>query len=68
KRKFGSINIGKSNMFSCNDVNGMCPEYEGIGKKLTVDMDRILDKSKYLNEDAILLFRICSWFLALETL
>ena len=26
-------------MFSFNDVNGMCPECEGLGKKLTVDMD-----------------------------
>ena len=41
----------------------MCPECEGLGKKLTVDMDQILDKSKSLNEGAILLsgFGVGSW-------
>ncbi|MBU3109637.1 ATP-binding cassette domain-containing protein [Clostridium gasigenes] len=65
----GSPYIGKANMFSFNDVNGMCPECEGLGKKLTVDMDMILDKSKSLNEEAILLsgFGVGSWHWKLFT-
>lgn len=67
--RFGSIHLGKANLFSFNDVNGMCPECEGIGKKLTVDMDMILDKSKSLNEGAILLsgFGVGSWHWKLFT-
>ncbi|MGL5642738.1 MAG: excinuclease ABC subunit UvrA, partial [Paraclostridium sp.] len=65
----GSTYIGKANMFSFNDVNGMCPECEGLGKKLTVDMDSILDKNKSLNEGAILLsgFGIGTWHWKLFT-
>lgn len=67
--RFGSTYIGKANMFSFNDVNGMCTECEGIGKKLTVDMDMILDKNKSLNEGAILLsgFGVGSWHWKLFT-
>ncbi|MBU5675701.1 excinuclease ABC subunit UvrA [Alkaliphilus sp. MSJ-5] len=61
--RFGSTYLGKANMFSFNDVNGMCPECEGLGKKLVVNMSEILDKSKSLNEGAILLsgFGVGSW-------
>ncbi len=61
--RFGSTYIGKANMFSFNDVNGMCPECEGLGKKLVPNMDEILDRSKSLNEGAILLsgFGVGSW-------
>ena len=61
--RFGSIYIGKANMFSFNDVNGMCPECQGLGKKLVANMEEILDKSKSLNEGAILLsgFGVGSW-------
>ncbi len=61
--RFGSNYIGKANMFSFNDINGMCPECEGLGKKLVPNMEEIFDKSKSLNEGAILLsgFGIGSW-------
>jgi excinuclease ABC A subunit len=61
--RFGSTYIGKANMFSFNDVNGMCPECQGIGKKLVPNMEEILDRSKSLNEGAILLsgFGVGSW-------
>lgn len=61
--RFGSIHIGKANMFSFNDINGMCPECQGLGKKLVPNMKEILDKSKSLNEGAILLsgFGVGSW-------
>jgi excinuclease ABC A subunit len=61
--RFGSTFIGKANMFSFNDVNGMCPECQGLGKKLVGNMEEILDKSKSLNEGAILLsgYGVGSW-------
>ncbi|NFL54471.1 excinuclease ABC subunit UvrA [Clostridium botulinum] len=61
--RFGSNYIGKANMFSFNDINGMCPECEGLGKKLVPNMEEIFDKSKSLNEGAILLsgFGVGSW-------
>ncbi|WP_434306149.1 ATP-binding cassette domain-containing protein [Clostridium botulinum] len=61
--RFGSNYIGKANMFSFNDINGMCPECEGLGKKLVPNMEEIFDKSKSLNEGAILLsgFGVASW-------
>jgi excinuclease UvrABC ATPase subunit len=61
--RFGSPHIGTANMFSFNDVNGMCPECQGLGKRLVPNMDEILDKNKSLNEGAILLsgYGVGSW-------
>ncbi|MEG0771759.1 excinuclease ABC subunit UvrA [Clostridium sp.] len=61
--RIGVPHIGQRNKFSFNDVSGMCPECEGLGKKLTVDLDKILDKNKSINEGAILLsgFGIGTW-------
>ncbi|MDB1931930.1 excinuclease ABC subunit UvrA [Clostridium tertium] len=61
--RFGSTYIGKANMFSFNDINGMCSECEGLGKKLVPNMDEILDMNRSLNEGAILLsgFGVGSW-------
>ncbi|TGY44216.1 excinuclease ABC subunit UvrA [Clostridium sartagoforme] len=61
--RFGSTYIGKANMFSFNDINGMCGECEGLGKKLVPNMEEIVDMSKSLNEGAILLsgFGVGSW-------
>ncbi|KHF33344.1 UvrABC system protein A [Paenibacillus sp. P1XP2] len=42
-------------MFSFNDPQGMCPECNGIGRSLTVDMGKAVDMSKSLNEGAIML-------------
>lgn len=61
--RFGSKHIGNANMFSFNDVNGMCPDCHGLGKKLIPNMKHILDMNKSLNEGAILLsgFGVGSW-------
>lgn len=45
--------VGAASMFSFNDPLGMCPECNGIGRKLGVDMQKALDKSKSLREGAI---------------
>lgn len=51
----GEPNIGQPYMFSFNDPQGMCPECNGIGRKLSVDMDKALDMTKSLKEGALML-------------
>ncbi|MEC0244245.1 excinuclease ABC subunit UvrA [Paenibacillus chitinolyticus] len=53
--RVGQPYVGQANMFSFNDPQGMCPECNGIGRSLCVDMSKALDKSKSLHEGAILL-------------
>ncbi|MFF5212748.1 excinuclease ABC subunit UvrA [Streptosporangium sp. NPDC000396] len=60
----GTPPAGYSNAFSFNDPAGMCPECEGVGRKTALDVDLALDRSKSLNEGAILLpnFGVGTWF------
>ncbi|MFD0587322.1 ATP-binding cassette domain-containing protein [Paenibacillus sp. GCM10027627] len=53
--RVGQPSIGESHMFSFNDPQGMCPECNGIGRKLGVDMSKAIDMNKSLNEGAIML-------------
>jgi len=61
--RVGSPHVGGVNMFSFNDPQGMCPECNGLGRRLGVDMNKALDLSKSLNEGAILLpdYSVNSW-------
>ncbi|RAV23330.1 ATP-binding cassette domain-containing protein [Paenibacillus contaminans] len=61
--RVGQPYVGHVNMFSFNDPQGMCPECNGIGRRLGVDMSKALDKSKSLNEGAIMLpeYSVSSW-------
>jgi excinuclease UvrABC ATPase subunit len=54
---------GHANVFSFNDPNGMCPNCNGLGRKLGVDLDLFLDRSRSLNEGAILFneYAVDSW-------
>ncbi|MCA9912288.1 MAG: excinuclease ABC subunit UvrA [Anaerolineae bacterium] len=52
--RLGQPFVGYSNSFSFNDPAGMCPECNGLGRKLGVDLDMFLDTSLSLNEGAIL--------------
>jgi excinuclease UvrABC ATPase subunit len=52
--RVGQPSAGNSNIFSFNDPHGMCPECNGIGRKIGVDLDKFLDTSKSLNDGAIL--------------
>src|SRR6516165_2721059 len=62
--RVGQPFVGQSNVFSFNDPQGMCPECNGIGRKIGVDMDAFLDTSKSLNEGAVLFpeFAIDNWW------
>lgn len=53
--RVGQPYVGEAHLFSFNDPQGMCPECNGIGRKLGVDMSKALDMSKSLREGAIML-------------
>lgn len=61
--RVGQPYVGYANMFSFNDPQGMCPECNGIGRKIGVDLDLFLDVSKSLNDGAILFseYAVSSW-------
>ena len=61
--RVGQPHIGQAHMFSFNDPQGMCPECNGIGRKLGVDLGKALDMTKSLNEGAIMLpdYSVNSW-------
>lgn len=50
----GKPHVGNANVFSFNDPKGMCPDCNGLGRKMGVDVDLFLDSSKSLNDGAIL--------------
>ena len=52
--RIGQPFVGYSNVFSFSDPQGMCPECNGIGRKIGVDLDKFLDTSRSLNDGAIL--------------
>jgi excinuclease UvrABC ATPase subunit len=59
----GKPHVGHANVFSFNDPKGMCPNCNGLGRKLGVDLERFVDPSKSLNEGAILFpeYAVDSW-------
>ena len=59
--RIGQPHVGYSNAFSFNDPQGMCPECNGIGRKLGVIADNFLDLSKSLNEGAVQAPVFASW-------
>ena len=61
--RIGQPHVGPTNVFGFNDPQGMCPNCNGLGRKLDVDLDKFLDKSKSLNDGAILFpeYAVDSW-------
>jgi excinuclease UvrABC ATPase subunit len=61
--RVGEPHVGAAFAFSFNTPQGMCPECEGIGKTVQLDLERFLDRSKSLNEGAILHpeFKVGKW-------
>lgn len=52
--RIGKPYSGPAHSFSFNDPLGMCPDCSGIGKETTIQVDKIIDMSKSLNDDAII--------------
>ncbi|WP_394827837.1 ATP-binding cassette domain-containing protein [Pendulispora albinea] len=61
--RVGQPYVGPAYAFSFNTPQGMCPECEGIGKTVQVDLSKLLDRSKSLNGGAILHpeFKVGKW-------
>lgn len=59
--RIGQPAVGASNVFSFNDPQGMCPECNGIGRKLGIITDTFIDYSKSLNEGAVQAPGFAAW-------
>ncbi|MGW0736385.1 ATP-binding cassette domain-containing protein [Streptomyces sp. NPDC002851] len=61
--RLGTPHIGTSGAFSFNLPEGMCPECEGLGQVSDIDLDQLVDRSKSLNEGALLIpgYAVDSW-------
>jgi excinuclease UvrABC ATPase subunit len=59
--RIGQPFIGYSNAFSFNDPQGMCPECNGLGRKMGVNSESFLDMSRSLNEGAVQVPVFSSW-------
>jgi excinuclease UvrABC ATPase subunit len=53
--RYGEPSAGQPSSYSFNDPKGMCPECEGLGRTLRPDLDLMLDRTRSLDEGAILL-------------
>jgi excinuclease UvrABC ATPase subunit len=53
--RYGEPSAGPPSSYSFNDPKGMCPECEGLGRTLRPDLDLMLDRTRSLDEGAILL-------------
>lgn len=51
--RIGKPFVGYSDVFSFNNPAGMCAPCQGLGKIEAIDIERLLDKGKSLNEGAI---------------
>lgn len=62
--RVGQPFVGYSYVFSFNDPAGMCPGCDGIGSKVEIDINKFIDRSKSLNEGAILhpSFSVGTWY------
>lgn len=62
--RLGKPFIGPSFLFSFNHPEGMCPHCHGLGKKVQVDIDMLIDKDKSIYEGAVLYpgMQVGSWF------
>lgn len=56
--------IGPSFFFSYNHPEGMCPRCQGLGKRIRVDADLLLDRSKSLRDGAMTHpdYKVGGWF------
>lgn len=61
--KIGTPHIGPAWNFSFNDPHGMCKTCEGIGRLVTLDIEKAIDRDKSLNEGAILMpgYTVGTW-------
>src|SRR5690242_17854012 len=59
--RIGKPYVGYANAFSFNDPQGMCLECNGLGRKIGVDPEVLVDKTKSLNEGAVIAPWLSGW-------
>ncbi|HEX7737950.1 MAG TPA: excinuclease ABC subunit UvrA [Ktedonobacteraceae bacterium] len=59
--RLGQPHVGYANVFSFNDPQGMCLECNGLGRKIGVDPEALIDKTKSLNEGAVIAPGLAGW-------
>jgi excinuclease ABC A subunit len=52
--RIGKPYVGSANAFSFNDPQGMCLECNGLGRKIGIDLEALIDTTKSLNEGAVI--------------
>ncbi len=52
--RLGEPYVGSANAFSFNDPQGMCPECNGLGRKIGIALEALIDQTKSLNEGAVI--------------
>ncbi|WP_020614871.1 ATP-binding cassette domain-containing protein [Paenibacillus daejeonensis] len=59
----GQPHLGEPHLFSFNDPQGMCPDCNGLGRRLGVDLDKAIDPALSLREGALKLpdYSVESW-------
>jgi excinuclease UvrABC ATPase subunit len=53
--RFAEHPLALSSGYSFNDPSGMCPVCEGLGSIVEFDLNKMIDREKSLNQEAILL-------------
>ena len=59
--RIGKPYIGYVNAFSFNDPQGMCLECNGLGRKIGIDTEALIDTTKSLNEGAVIAPGLVGW-------
>jgi excinuclease UvrABC ATPase subunit len=52
--RIGKPSVGSTNAFSFNDPQGMCLECNGLGRKIGIPLEALIDTTKSLNEGAVI--------------
>ncbi len=59
--RLGTPYVGYANAFSFNDPQGMCLECNGLGRKIGIDPEALIDRTKSLNEGAVIAPGLPGW-------
>jgi len=59
--RIGKPYVGFANAFSFNDPQGMCLECNGMGRKIGITSEALIDTTKSLNEGAVIAPGLANW-------
>src|SRR6202158_261947 len=59
--RIGKPYVGYANAFSFNDPQGMCLECNGLGRKIGITPEALIDTTKSLNEGAVIAPGLAGW-------